>query len=210
MVDLPVERTLVNSVRDYLDYAEVYTSESDIDRIRDVFESHREVFVRDGLSDWVHLTLNHLPKNMIKRLSCIYQVMNLHDLTHLLGWIDIAETEAELRKLIEQRIVLATIDLEHHLVTFTGDYQEPPPGHYSSDLEDQENRLRLLIERTRIALNQLHSHSLYLEAVKTFRQDGSHEFGGGGEEEEVDEESIMSDNDDTNERTMNNNSIEEV
>ena len=212
MVDCSIEQTLIESARDYLKCAEVYTSESNIDRIRDTFESYREVFVKDGLSDWTRLTLDHLPKNMIKRLSCIYQVMDLHDLTRLLGWIDITETEMELQKLIEQRIVLATIDFEHHLVLFTGDYQEPLLEQYSSDLQVQENRMRLLIDRTQIALRQLHSNSFYLDKVRTFRQDGSHQFGDDDDEEEVDEEFTMSaENDnDANEHTVNNYGIEEV
>lgn len=175
-----IDKNLIQSARDYLNYATIYETELNLDKLQCFIRSFNDVFIKDELYEWVLMTLNHLPKNLMKRLSHIYQVLSLQDLTKFIGWNNDndddthSKVEIELNRLIEKGSILASIDSEHQLVTFhdhhptssSNHYEHFFFHHYKQDVEFLEKELYHVRNHTKSILFQLHSHPNYLEKLK--------------------------------------------
>jgi hypothetical protein len=162
-------RTLLQAATEYLTCADMYTSESDIDKVRCIFESYKEVFVKDHIYDWIEMTLKHFPKNIIKKLAHVYQVLDIHEIARRVGWEDDTASQRELMELIEQRSISATIDTEHQTITFTDDHEAT--GQYTCTIEILRNQLHNIMDRTRTLKTQLHAHPMYIEKMKAIQGD---------------------------------------
>jgi hypothetical protein len=157
-------RTLRQAAADYLTFAETYASEYDIEKVRHVFALHRDIFRKDHLDDWIELTLNHLPKHIIRRLARIYQVLDLKELARYVGWNDLTVVQRELMKFIDQKAISAVINMECQVIMFTDDQEIV--GHYTKDIETLKRQLHHIMNRTRCLRDQVHTHPTYVEKMK--------------------------------------------
>jgi hypothetical protein len=154
-------KLLRQMVYDYLVCANVYTIETDASKVKQLFQSYNEVFIKDGTMKWVEMTLKYLPKNMIKRLSNVYVTIDLKDILNRVGWKDIETAEGELDIWIKQGFISARLDTSCHLLTFTED--QDIIDFYIPTVTNLKRQFDQLMNRMMEFQEELHQHPTYLK-----------------------------------------------